>query len=341
MTKPSPVTESPVSTSPISKKLRRPRFLATRQVKVLLQNKLAVAGLITILLFFMVCLFAPLLTPPRGECLAALGGSEGVKLSLGQLSNAIFSAPTPCYVMPRSGLAFRPSPPSKTNPMGTVDGYDIFYGLVWGARSSLGFGVLVVLCSILIGTVVGLVSGYTGGWLDSVLMRFTDLVYAAPSLVVSIVLVAVLGHGLVNVGLSFIFVMWTLYARVVRAETLKVRDLEYVEASRALGSNPLRVMLQHILPNVSKPILTIMVLHLGTVPLQLSALSFLGIGTPSGHADWGRLVGLAYPWIPGVPGNPFIYWYVLVFPGLTILLYSLGWNLLGDALQDALDVKTR
>lgn len=316
-------------------------FLNKRWLNIFVQNRLAVVGLLIILLFFAVCLFAPILTPPSGKCLAALGGAEGARLSIGQLGRAIFLAPEPCYVMPRSGLAFKPSPPTRLNPMGTVDGYDIFYGLVWGARSSLGFGVLIVFCSVLIGTLIGLISGYTGGWLDSLLMRFTDLVYASPSLVVSIVLVAVLGHGLFNVGLSFIIVTWTLYARVVRAETLKVRNLEYVEASRALGNNPLRVMVRHVLPNVSKPILTIMVLQLGTVPLQLSALSFLGIGTPSGHADWGRLVGLAYPWIPGVPGNPFIYWYVLVFPGLTILLYSLGWNLFGDVLQDALDVKTK
>jgi peptide/nickel transport system permease protein len=337
-----PLSNTAISSTATKPTLRlTPRWLTPRQVKVLRQNKPAGAGLFIVIAFFLACVLAPLLTPPSGACLASLGGSEGTRLTVSQLTRAVLLAPSPCYVMPRSGLATQPTPPNATQLMGTVDGYDIFYGLLWGARSSLGLGFLIVCCSLLTGTVIGVIAGYFGGWLDNTLMRFTDLIYAFPSLVVSIVLVAVLGNGLVNVALSFMLVNWTLYARVVRAETLKVRALEYVEASRALGNNTVGVMIKHVLPNVAKPVIAIVVLNLGTIPLQLSALSFLGIGTPPGYADWGRLVSLAYPWIPGVPGNPFTYWYVSLFPGLAILLYSLGWNLLGDALQDALDVRSK
>jgi peptide/nickel transport system permease protein len=316
--------------------LRLPR---SRVWRVFAKNKPAVVGVVIIAFYILVALAAPFFAPPIEACRKALTGSATGTLTLADLLRSSVAPPFSCFTMTKLNYQDEPVPPSRQAPMGLVEGYDIRYGLVWGTRSLIGVAFIIVLFNVLIGTLIGMTAGYFGGFLDTVLMRFTDMVYAFPSLILSIILAAILGDGLVNVAISFIVVNWAIYARIVRAEVLRVRGLEYIEASRALGGHALGIMRKHVLPNVAKPLVVIAILSMGTTPLQMSALSFLGIGTPIEFADWGRLVEFARGWLQGTPRNPLAYWYVTFFPGMTILLYGLGWSLLGDALQDLLDVK--
>lgn len=299
-----------------------------KPLRRLRRNPLAWFGSALVVFFALVALGAPLLAPPTGNCARDLGTEAPTW-------RAVLWPPESCYQMTRFDLVPEPSPPRREAPLGSVQGYDIRYGLVWGTRTALVFGLVVVAVNILTGVAVGLAAGFFGGALDNLLMRFTDVVLAFPGLVLTLVIVAILGQGLFNVGLAFAMVGWPLYARVVRAEVLRVRRLEYVEAAHALGASGGRMMLRHILPNAWTPLLVLAVLDLGTIPLSVGALSFLGLGTAPGFADWGQLIGLAQGWVQGPPDRPFAYWYVSVFPGLAIVLYSLGWNLLGDALQEA------
>jgi peptide/nickel transport system permease protein len=303
-------------------------------------NPKVIISIITLLFLAFVAIFAPFLAPPAGDCLLDLGGTRGGSATVAQRIKAIFAPPSSCLSMPKLSLSSEPTPPSLKAPLGTVNGYDILYGLVWGTRAAFGIGLLVVAISLVIGVFVGLASGFFGGWIDNLLMRFVDLINAFPGLILTLVLIALLGRSLTNVAISFILVGWTGYARLVRGDVLRARTLEYVEASRALGASRFRMMVKHIFPNVVKPLLVSIAVDMGGVPLLFSGLSFLGISTPPGFADWGQLIDLAQQWVQGRPGQPFVYWYVSLFPGIAILLYTLSWNFIGDALQDGVDVKS-
>lgn len=301
---------------------------APQRLKRFLGLKRGYVGFFIIATFVFVALAAPLLAPAKDRCAR-------------DLETARFVAPSSCYLIPRESFSNTPTPPGREAVLGTVMGYDIFYGLVWGTRTAFWLALLVVGSTLLIGLVVGSVSGYAGGWLDNVLMRLTDVVFALPSLVVTIVLVTLLGQGLGNVVISMILFGWAGYARLLRGEVLRVRSLEYVEGAKALGASHPRIILNHILPNSLTTLVVQVALDLGSVVLQVSALSFLGLGAPIGYADWGQIINFAQGFILGPPNHPFAYWYVSLFPGLTILLWGLGWNFMGDALRDALDPKGR
>jgi len=214
--------------------------------------------------------------------------------------------------------------------LGTSSGYDVFYGLVWGTRTALRLAL-----------VVGAVSGYFGGVADNVIQRVLEVIFAFPSFVLIMVITTLLGPSLEHVILAFVRVGWAGYARVVRGEVLRVRALDFVEGARALGASHTCIILRHILPNSLTAATVVAVLDLGSVPLSAAALSFPGIGLPVGYADWGQLVAFARSWIQGPPGNPLGYWYVSFFPALTIELFGLGWDLLGDAVRDALDLRSQ
>jgi peptide/nickel transport system permease protein len=322
------------------------RWWNSRNARRLRGNKLSLIGFGLVTFFVLIAAFAPLLAPPTGLCLRDLGGSSDdpgvVLLPLNPgLWQALFLTPESCLQIPRYSLASQPVSPSATTPFGTVQGYDIRYGLVWGTRTALTFGIVVVSINIVIGVLIGLIAGYFGGVIDDLMMRFTDIVLAFPSIVLTMVLVAILGQGLFNIGLSFVLVGWPFYARLIRGEVLRVRQLEYIEAARALGSGHAKTLVRHVAPNALGPLLSVGVLDLGTVPLIVGALSFIGLGTPPGFADWGQLIQFAQQWVQGPPDDPFAYWYVSLYPGLCVLLYSLGWNLVGDALQDSQNVRAR
>lgn len=194
--------------------------------------------------------------------------------------------------------------------------------------------------SVLIGIVVGSISGFFGGWVDTLLMRIVDIIFAIPSLVLAIVIVAILGQSLQNVVIALTIFGWAGYARLLRGDILQLKEREFIDGARALGAGNRRLIFRHLLPNAIGPLIIIASLDIGSVVLSVAALSFLGLGAPIGYADWGQMINFARDWLQGPPGQPFAYWYVSFWPGLIIVLFVLSWNLLGDAVRDVLDVRS-
>jgi len=246
------------------------------------------------------------------------------------------------YMIPRYGYSPIPKPPSPEHPFGLTQGqYDLYYGVIWGTRAAYRIGVLIIAVSALIGIVIGGIAGYYGGIIDEVLMRITDIIFAFPGLILAMALVVAFGPGLDSVTLAMVLVWWPGYARLIRGEFLRIRSEDFVEAAKAIGCSDLRVIVKHILPNAIYPLLIMASLDIGSVVLNVAALSFLGLGAPEGYADWGQLISLSRNWITGKPGDPFAYWYVYTIPGLFLFLFVMGWNLLGDALRDVMDPMIR
>jgi peptide/nickel transport system permease protein len=242
------------------------------------------------------------------------------------------------YMIPHSGYASDPRPPSPGHPFGTTEEqFDLFYGVVWGARTAFMVALSVVATAVAIALTLGSLSGFYGGRVDEAVMRVTDVFLAFPGLILTVVIVAVLGQSVRNAVIAIAVVEWPTYTRLLRGEFLRVRDMEYVQAARALGSGDLRVIARHMIPNAVYPLLILASLNMGGIVITFAALGFLGLGAPPGYADWGQLVSLSHNWIAGTAGDPFTYWYTLIVPGTAIFLFVLGWNLLGDAFRDIFD----
>ena len=316
----------------------------SRVAKRFRRNTLAMIGLAVMVLFALIAAFAPILAPPEQACARDLSMTNRSSLSLTDSSfwRVMFRPPENCFVMPRDSFSPIPTSPGVGGRLfGTSNGYDIKYGLVWGARTAFYLGFTVIISTLLIGTLIGSLAGYFGGWLDNLFMRFTDVVFAFPGLVLTIVLIAIFGQSLNNIVLSLVLVGWSTYARLLRGEILRIRRLEYVEGARALGAKDARIIFWHVLPNSLTALTVQATLDMGSVVLSAAALSFLGLGTPLGYSDWGQLINFTRGFLQGVPGSPLAYWYVSFFPGLALILWGLSWNLLGDALRDALDPRAR
>ena len=224
-------------------------------------------------------------------------------------------------------------PPSSEHWFGTDElGRDVFSRVLYGARVSLPLAMLLVVLAGTIGSVLGAVAGFFGGWVDAVIMRLTDLVFAFPTIILAMVVVAVLGPGLVNAVLAVALVAWPGYARVVRSLVLAAREAEYVNSARLLGIPPLKVIRQEIVPNVAGPVLVLATLELGNAVLLLSGLSFLGLGAQPPTPEWGSMVAFG--------ARAFDRWWLGMFPGLAILTVVLAFNFLGDSLRDALDPRS-
>lgn len=313
-------------------------FWRSRPVAKLRRNKLAVVGLFITLLFFLTAIFAPLIAKPAGNCLRDLNmvSPNQVYNPLGApFWKAIFVPPQSCYQTQRDSFSPIPVPPNSEAYFGTSNGYDIFYGLVWGTRTMLKLGLVIVGITVLVGIVIGSVSGYYGGWIDNLIQRLIDVLFAFPPLILTVVLITILRPSIGSIVLAFTLTGWASYARLIRGEVLRTRKLEYVDGARSLGANDWRMISRHVIPNSITPLLTTAILDLGTIPLSIAALSFLGIGLPDGYTDWGQIMNYARSWLDGP------YWYVTVFPAGFIILFSLGWNLFGDAVRDAFDPRTR
>jgi peptide/nickel transport system permease protein len=223
--------------------------------------------------------------------------------------------------------------PSLEHWLGTDNfGRDLWSRLVYGARVSLSIALLSVSAAAVIGTVVGLATGYFGGWTDYILMRVADIFLGFPAIVLSLAIVAVLGPGIVNVAIAILVVTWTDYARVVRASTLVLREQNYVMAAKAFGASQARILFREILPNALGPIIVLASLGLGTAVIAESALSFLGFGLPPPTPTWGWTLSYGTRFIRDQP-------WLSIVSGATIMLTVLGFNLLGDGLRDALDPK--
>lgn len=225
---------------------------------------------------------------------------------------------------------------------GTTSGqYDIYYGIIWGTRMAFLIGIVVIGASLLIGVTLGLIAGYFGGWIDELIMRFVDVIYAIPMLVLAMAIVVAFGRGLTNIMIALALVEWRLYVRLFRAEILTIRERDFVLAAKTMGVPDWKIMLRHIFPNAIYPVLIVASMEVGSMVITAAFMSFIGLGAPPGYADWGQMVALARNYILGTPENPFAYWFTVFFPGTAIVLFVLAWNLIGDALRDAFDPRQR
>ena len=207
---------------------------------------------------------------------------------------------------------------------------DLFSRVLYGARLSLVIGLSTVSFAIVVGTALGLLAGYIGGWPDIIIMRFMDVLLAFPGLLLAIAIVTVLGPGLINALIAIGIVSIPVYARVIRASVLSTKEMDFVSASRALGASPVRLMLSRILPNALTPLVVQGTLGIASAILDAAALSFLGLGAQHPTPEWGLMVGQEYKNIFNAPHLTF-------FPGFALILTVLSFNLLGDGLRDALD----
>lgn len=283
-----------------------------RIFKRIVKNKASLTGFVLVACFALVALLAPVLAP--------------------------VSNPNDPYQMPQHSYQITPQPPSAEHWLGTSEQqYDLYYGVVWGTRLAFKVGITVTFFAFLIGLFLGSAAAYFGGKIDELIMRFTDVVFAIPSLVLAMVIAAMLGPDLNNMMIALTAVAWPSYARLVRADVLSVKNRDFVIASKALGARGPRLLLKHILPNSIYPSVVVASLDIGYIVLTAASLSFLGLGAQAGTADWGQLIAMARNWVLGDGTNTFAYWYTVVVPGGAIFLFVLGWNLLGDGFRDILD----
>jgi peptide/nickel transport system permease protein len=294
------------------------KFMLSR----LRKSPLSIAGMSIIIFYAVLALLAPLLAPPNP-------------------SWALYPSFDPFHI-PRESMAPVPASPSANHPFGTTEGqYDLYYGIMWGTITAFRVGLWVVGASLIIGLAIGIVAGYYGGVIDELMMRFTDVIFAFPGLILAMALVAALGASLDNVMLALVLVGWPGYTRLIRGEVLRVKQEDYVEASKAAGASDLRVILRHIIPNAIYPVVIAASLDTGAIVLSAAGLSFLGLGAGPDYADWGQLIARSQNWIFGTRTDPFAHWHTFVLPGVFIFIFVLGWNLLGDAFRDILDPTLR
>jgi len=231
-------------------------------------------------------------------------------------------------------LERRFEPPSFEHWFGTDTlGRDIFSRVLVGSRLSLTAGLLTVLIAGTIGTLFGAVAGYYGGLLDDIMMRVSEMVMAFPAIILAMTITATLGPSLYNTILAMVVVSWPNYARVMRSMVIHVKQNEYVDASRTLGSSKIRTLLKEVLPNSLGPVIVMGTLEFGNAILIFSGLSFLGLGAPPPNPEWGSMVANGM--------ENFGYWWIGSFPGLAIFSVSIAANFLGDGLRDYLDPRLR
>ncbi|HSQ40517.1 MAG TPA: ABC transporter permease [Anaerolineales bacterium] len=272
----------------------------------------AVVGMVILGILVIIALTADLIAPYEYD--DVLIGKEDVK-----------SRQAPCIHM--FGC-----PKDQPQHIAGIDGNvrDEFSRLIYGSRLSLMVGLSTVSFAIVIGTVLGALAGYTGGWVDNIIMRFMDVLLAFPSLLLAIAIVTVLGPGLINALIAIGIVSIPAYARVVRASVLSVREMEYVSATRALGGNTMHILFRRIMPNALTPLIVQGTLGIASAILDAAALSFLGLGAQPPQPEWGSMLGAERNQVFTAP-------HLVFLPGFAIALTVLAFNLLGDGLRDALD----
>jgi len=251
------------------------------------------------------------------------------------LSIAIFAPLLTSYNPTAQNMNERLLSPSAQHIFGTDQyGRDVFCRVVYGARVEVWIIFIVSIISVMIGIVVGITAGYFGGAVDEILMRITDMFLAFPRLVLAMALTAALGPNLTNTMIAIALVDWTVYARLGRAEAMKVKSQPYIEAIRAIGANDFRIIVFHVLPMSISPVIVQLTLRMGTIILTAAGLGFLGLGAQPPTPEWGAIVS---------DGRSYLVdqWWITTFPGMAIAFVVLGFNLLGDGIRDILDPRLR
>lgn len=218
------------------------------------------------------------------------------------------------------------------------DGRDIFSRVIYGGRYSISIGFVVVFLTLIFGMIYGSISGYYGGWVDEVMMRIVDTLYAFPGLVLAAIIVTLFGGGYWQLVAAFSLAGWIGYARIMRGEVLKISEMEYVKAAKALGARDRGIVSRHIMPNAMSEVIVVATLNIGTVVIGVAALGFLGLGMPPGSAEWGTMLDATRSTLIQGPGGA-IPWHATLFPGAAIFLFVMSMNMIGDGINDALDAQ--
>lgn len=262
------------------------------------ENKLAAASAVVILLFILAAILAPVLTP---------------------------------YTFDGMDLHNRLAPPSRAHLLGTDEaGRDVLTRMLYGSRVSLLVGIVPTVISMLAGAILGIIAGYNGGRTDAVIMRIADVMLAFPSMFLAMAIMYTLGDGMINIFLALALVNWASVARIVRAETLKLKETEFVEAARSIGVGKLVIMLRHIFPNCVPSLIVLFTLNIPSAILSESSLSFLSIGIKPPQASWGLMVNAGRQFLYSQP-------WLSLSPSVAIMVVVLAFNFLGDGLRDVLD----
>lgn len=269
---------------------------------VFLENKAAVVGGLIILFYIFIAVFAPVLAPYHPHDIS--------------LENKLM-------------------PPSTEHWMGTDDkGRDILSRILYGSRLSMGVGFAAVIFGAFFGITLGLIAGYYGKWVDSIIMRCMDVLLAFPGILLALAIVSALGPSLINVTIAVGAFSVPLFARIVRGSTLEVKQLEYIDAIRSLGAKDGTIIFKHILPNIMSPIIVQGTLRVATAILSAAGLSFLGLGAQPPSSEWGTMLSSGRDFLFSAP-------YIAIFPGLAIAFLVLGFNIFGDGLRDAFDPRMK
>ncbi len=267
--------------------------------------------------------------------LAVIGAILSVSFIILGIIGPYITPYDPCAINFETMIQEKLQPPSLQHLFGTDEfGRDMFSRVLAGARTSLQVAIAVMVIAVPLGLILGLVAGYYGGVIDEIIMRITDIFLAFPGLVLAIAFSVVLGAGIESAMIAISLVWWPGYVRVVRGQTLSVKENLYIEAAKAIGVSTRKIMLRHILPNIITPIIVLATLDFGSVILVAAALSFIGLGAQPPIPEWGRLVADGRKYFPQR-------WWYTFFPGVAIFFSVLGWNLLGDGLRDVLDPRYR
>jgi len=317
------------------------RFVGPENYRVLvglMKTPASILGTALIVFFVLIALAAPLIAPPLNPDSPYKIPRDGFSPNPKPMMSAWtrLAPPVPFWLKPLTGQD------KWVHIMGTASGqYDIFYGVIWGTRIAFISGFSVVVATLLIGIILGSLAAYYGGWVDTVIMRIVDIFLTLPFILAALILAAIItpriGRSIIPSVLALVAFSWMGYARIIRGDILSIKERDYVMAARVIGVKDSRILFRHILPNAIFPTLVLASLAIGDVVLSFAALSFLGVGTEVGFADWGQLLSFARNWITNL-GD---YWYIVVWPGLALVLFVMGWNLVGDALRDVLDPRMR
>ncbi|ARJ38470.1 ABC transporter permease [Sporosarcina sp. P21c] len=266
------------------------------------KSKVAVVGAFIVIFFILLALFGPLVT------------KEGINEQL---------------------MTDRLQPPSSEYWFGTDDfGRDIFSRIIHGARISLSVGFFSVVGSIVVGSFLGIIAGYYGRWIDTIISRIFDIMLAFPSILLAIAIVSVLGPSLRNALIAIAIINVPNFGRLIRSKVLSIKEDEYITAAKAIGMKDFRILFSHILPNSMAPVIVQGTLAIATAILEAAALGFLGLGAEAPYPEWGKMLADSKDYLQNAP-------WTMIFPGLAIMLTVLGFNLMGDGLRDALDPKMK